>query len=170
MPVEPVATAKVALAERAAAEQHKLLRGTRMNMSDRSRKTFRRALAGLLVAALLIGVTPPLGANEMVCKMDTPASAPEPSSPACGPLSDPRAGPSLHAASCCRFEAPSEAQSLSVTLSPQLRALRGPDAQAIAPAIASDSPDVAAASSSVRPATGDPAPSSRPTRSSILRL
>jgi hypothetical protein len=145
-----------------------VLSGYEMKMSIRSKETIHRAHVGLLVAALLVGATPSLGTNEMVCKMDRPATAPEPGCGACGPVQEPGPGPSLKAASCCRFQAPSETRTLSVSLSSQLRAHSGPYAQAIALAIASDFRNLA--SGSACPATGASAPRSSPTRASILRL
>ena len=144
--------------------------GYYLKMSDRSREACRRALAGLLVAALLIGVTHPLAAGEMVCKMDRPAAAPGASCAAFGPTSDTGSGPSFRAASCCHFQAPSETQPVSVTLSSALRALPGLGSETIALAIASVSPGVAAAASTAHPAAAAPAPTSSLTRASILRL
>ena len=144
--------------------------GYDMRMTIRSRDTIHRALAGLLVAAILAGVAPALSANEMVCKMDRHASALQPSCGACGPTSEAETGPSLKAASCCRFEAPSETQALPATITSTLLAFPGLDAQGAALAIASDFPNVAATCNSVGPAAGAPATSPSFTRSSILRL
>lgn len=144
--------------------------GYKPMMIVRSRDAIRRALAGLLVAALLAGVTPALAANEMVCKMTRHAAAPEPSCGACGPSSEAETGPSLKATSCCRFGAPGEAQTISESLFSPLRALPGLDIQATALAVAPDLFDAAAAIGSARPAAGPAAPRPSLTRSSILRL
>ncbi len=139
-------------------------------MNIPTKDMIHRALAGLLVAALVAGIAPPVPANQMVCKMDRPASVPMPSCGSSGPASEAGTGPSLKAASCCRFEAPSEAQALPATITSSLLAVPGLDAQGTVLAIASDFPDVAAACNSVRPAAAAPATSPSFTRSSILRL
>lgn len=140
-------------------------------MTNPMRKTIYRAVAGLLVAALFAGIAPPIGASEMVCKMDRPASvsAPEPGCGACGPTPEPETGPSLKAASCCRFKAPSEAQALPPLLTSSLQTLSGLDVQVIALTTASGFPEVAP-TSSARPTACALASSSSLTRSSILRL
>jgi hypothetical protein len=144
--------------------------GYDMKMTDRSRQRTYRALAGLLVAALLIGVTPPLVASKMVCKMDRPASAPEPRCGSCGQTPESGTVPSIRAASCCHFGAPSEAPTLSMLPASPLRALPGLDAQPIAPTVANGSTDSAAGANSALHAVVASARSLSPTRSTILRL
>jgi hypothetical protein len=142
-----------------------------MNMSAPLKETFiHRAVAACLLVLVLGGTIAPLAGNEMLCAMDGPAPAPQPGCAACGPAPEPETGPSLKAATCCRFQPPEEAQALSATLLSTPRAPHGVDAHAIAAAIASGFSDASAAYGSALQVAALLTFRLSPARTPILRL
>lgn len=81
-------------------------------MNRRGLATVRRAMAGMLMVAILAGIIPWRGARAMACQMDRPVTAAPSGCGWCDGGSGAAAAPLLEAGSCCRFAAPEEVSTL----------------------------------------------------------